>query len=366
MIRNDDGPTGAGRGFRSPFAAGVALAALSALAFGLSTPLVERFGRGVGPFATAALLYGGACLAMLVRRRRGAAREAPIRVRHLPRLAAVALAGAVVAPACLAWGLQRTGSLVGALLLNLEAAFTVALARAVYAEPLGRRMALAVTTMVAAGLVLVLAELTASAPREGAWQAWGVAALVAATLAWALDNTLTRPLADLDTGHVVAAKALLGALLSLAAAALLGEDAPSAAAAAGLFGCGAVGYGLSLRLYLLAQRRMGAGRTASVFALAPFVGATAGWALGDRPATAFTGLAALLFALGAYLHVTEGHGHRHLHEPLVHEHLHRHDDGHHTHAHPEPVPEAHSHWHVHEPIAHDHPHAPDLHHTHRH
>jgi hypothetical protein len=127
-----------------------------------------------------------------------------------------------------------------------------------------------------------------------------------------------------------------------------------------------VGYGLSLRLYLLAQRRIGAGRTASAFALAPFVGAAAGWALGDRPATLFTGLAALLFALGAYLHATEGHAHGHVHEPLAHEHLHRHDDGHHTHAHREPVPEPHSHWHVHAPLAHDHPHAPDLHHSHRH
>jgi drug/metabolite transporter (DMT)-like permease len=41
-------------------------------------------------------------------------------------------------------------------------------------------------------------------------------------------------------------------------------------------------YGLSLRFYLLAQRNFGAARTASVFSLAPFIGAVLAALLGDR------------------------------------------------------------------------------------
>jgi drug/metabolite transporter (DMT)-like permease len=46
----------------SPMAAGVALAAAAAVAFGLTTPLVARAGAGLGPFTASALLYGGAAI----------------------------------------------------------------------------------------------------------------------------------------------------------------------------------------------------------------------------------------------------------------------------------------------------------------
>lgn len=45
-----------------------------------------------------------------------------------------------------------------------------------------------------------------------------------------------------------------------------GEPAPASGAVLSLLALGATGYGLSLRLYLLAQRRIGAARTGSVFA----------------------------------------------------------------------------------------------------
>lgn len=64
--------------------------------------------------------------------------------------------------------------------------------------------------------------------------------------------------------------ALQGGLLALLAA-LLGEPMPAMNAALALLADGAVGYGLSLRFYLLAQRAFGAARTGSVFAFAPFV-----------------------------------------------------------------------------------------------
>ena len=133
-----------------------------------------------------------------------------------------------------------------------------------------------------------------------------------------------------------------------------------------LLACGATGFGLSLRFYLLAQRRIGAGRTGSVFALAPFVGVGAAWALGDRSGNLVTVLSGGFFGFGVYLHLTEAHGHQHTHTPLEHEHVHRHDDGHHDHPHAPPVEGEHSHAHRHDRRSHDHPHAPDLHHRHEH
>src|SRR5439155_13663594 len=128
----------------------------------------------------------------------------------------------------------------------------------------------------------------------------------------------------------------------------------------------ATGYGLSLRLYLRAQRQLGAARTGSIFAAAPFVGAAVALALGERSATIETAIAGCLLAAGVALHVTEQHHHLHAHDALEHEHAHRHDDGHHDHHHDAPVVGEHSHPHRHEPVTHDHDHAPDVHHDHRH
>src|SRR6185312_5880553 len=114
-----------------PFARGVLLALLAAAAFGATTPLVRLFGAGAGPFVTAALLYGGAAVASLLAR---GGEGAPLRKANAPRLVAIALAGAVIAPACLAWGLQRTSAVSGSLMLNLEAVFTALLARALFRE----------------------------------------------------------------------------------------------------------------------------------------------------------------------------------------------------------------------------------------
>ena len=46
-----------------PALRGGLLALLAAVLFGISTPLVQRAGTGLGPLATAALLYAGAALA---------------------------------------------------------------------------------------------------------------------------------------------------------------------------------------------------------------------------------------------------------------------------------------------------------------
>lgn len=346
---------------RSPIATGVLLATFAALAFGVTMPVVAWAGRGLGPFSTAALLYGGAAAAALLLRAVSPSSGAPLRRGDLRRVVAVAVVGGAIAPTLLAWGLQRAGATVGSLLLNLEAVFTVLLARAFFREPIGPRVAIAVAVMAAGGAALTLDAST--------WTSWGVVGVIAvagATLAWAADNTLTRPLAEREPLDVVAAKGGLGAVITTVAALLAGESRPSWTAAAALLACGATGYGLSLRLYLLAQRRIGAGRTGSVFALAPFVGAALAFALGDRAAGAWTAVAAALFGTGVWLHLTERHRHAHRHPPVEHDHVHRHDDDHHLHDHDPPVVGEHAHPHRHDALEHVHEHAPDIHHDHEH
>jgi drug/metabolite transporter (DMT)-like permease len=349
---------------RYPLLAGVGLALASAVTFGLTTPIVARFGTGVGAFWTAALLYAGAAGIALLSRVVVVGSGRALSRADAPRLLAVAACGAAFAPTLLAWGLSRAGATASSLLLNFEAAFTVLLARVLYRETFGRRVRVALALMLAGGCLVVLDSARASAAEPV--QALGLLAVLAATGFWAADNTLTRGLAEQKPLDVVAAKGTLGSVATVSLALLLGEPRPTSSQAVALLGCGATGYGLSLSLYILAQRRIGAGRTGSVFALGPFVGAAFAWLLGDRAAGPATWLAAAAFGLGVYLHLTEGHAHRHVHEALEHEHAHRHDDGHHDHLHDPPFVGEHTHPHRHERREHEHDHEPDVHHAHPH
>jgi drug/metabolite transporter (DMT)-like permease len=343
-----------------PALRGGLLALLAAALFGISTPLVQRFGEGLGAFSTAALLYAGAAAVGLLSRQR-IEREARLQRTDLPRLLAMAAFGAVLGPVALAWGLQNTSGTSASLMLTLEALFTAVLAWRLYRETMGGRVWAAMLLLLAGGMVLVLDQ-----GRAGNAQLLGLLAVLLATAAWGVDNTLSRALAERDPGQVVLAKAALGATATSLLAVLLGEPLPSAGAAAALFAVGATGYGLSLRFYLLAQRAFGAARTGSVFAFAPFIGAAVAVALGDRSASGWMALGSLLMLAGVVLHLAESHGHDHVHEALEHEHAHRHDDGHHDHVH-DPMPTgAHSHVHRHEPMRHAHAHVPDAHHLHHH
>ncbi len=343
---------------RGSLTRGIGLAVAAAVSFGAATPFLQRFGRDVGVFTTAALLYTGAALASFLRGRAHA--EARVRRADAPRLAAVAVLGACIAPVFLVWGLQRTSGTSASLMLNLEAGFTVALGRILYREHLGTRVVVAALLIALGGALLILDHGLGSDARS-----LGLLAVLAASLAWALDNALGKPLAERDVGVVVRIKCALGASLSAVLAIGRGEAFPWSLAAVGILGCGAIGYGASLRLYLLAQRKLGAARTASVFAVAPFVGAMMAWSMGDHVGIRFA-LAAALMLVGVWLHVTERHEHEHHHLALEHDHAHTHDDGHHDHAH-DPMPlEPHAHPHRHEPRSHVHPHTPDAHHSHPH
>ena len=335
----------------------------AALLFGASTPLVQRFGAGIGSFTTAALLYAGAALVGALLRRPVTA-EARVRRADAPRLAWMALFGAVIGPVALAWGLQRTSGAGASLMLTLEAVFTAVLAWLWYRETLDRRVVGALVLLTLGGMLLV-----AEGAGVGATPLLGLLAVLAATAAWGVDNTLSRGVATRDPGQVVMFKGALGALATTLLGLLVGEPLPGLWPALALLLVGATGYGLSLRFYLLAQRAFGAARTGSVFAIAPFVGALLAFGLGERSGSVWMLAAAVLMAAGIVLHLAERHAHEHAHDAEDHEHAHHHDDGHHgLHDHlPEtPATNEHSHRHQHAPVRHTHAHVPDEHHAHRH
>jgi drug/metabolite transporter (DMT)-like permease len=195
----------------------------------------------------------------------------------------------------------------------------------------------------------------------------GPVAILGACVAWGIDNNLTRKVSLADPLQIVELKGIVAGPFNFVLALLAGATIPVSpilllAAIAGFFG-----YGVSLVLYVLALRQLGAARTSAYFSMAPFLGGVISVvALGDSVTPALC-IAGGLMGLGVWLHATEHHEHAHIHELTLHTHPHTHDEHHgHIHNPGDPPGEPHTHWHEHSPIKHAHPHTPDMHHDHQH
>ena len=347
------------------------LAALAAAAlFGAGTPFAKLLLGQTSPWMLAALLYLGSGIGLWLMRVARRSDRAPLTRREGFWLAGAVIAGGMVGPVLLMVGLARMPASGAALLLNMEGVLTALIAWFVFRENVDRRIALGMACIVAGSVAL-------SWPAEGLQGLtpavlWPAAAVLAACLAWAVDNNLTRKVSLGDASWIAMVKGLAAGATNLALALALDPGARLPAwhvlMAAGLLGFAS--YGASLALFVVGLRHLGTARTGAYFSIAPFFGALLAFALLHEPVTAQWLAASALMAVGLALHLTEHHAHRHQHDTQEHSHAHSHgpDDLHHQHDHGE-VPSAgseHVHWHRHEPIAHSHAHFPDAHHQHRH
>ena len=344
---------------------GIMFALASAMLFGISTPLAKALVATTSPLLLAGLLYAGSgfglALVMAIRRvsTRGSSASVP-GVEEWRSLAAAIFFGGLLGPAALMYGLVTSAASIASLLLNLEAVFTALLAWFLFRENFDRRIALGMAAIVAGGALLVWV------PGQRAGASLGLLLIIAACFCWALDNNLTRKVSASDAVVVACAKGLVAGAVNIGLALLLGAKLPTLAALGDAMSVGFFGYGVSLVLFVLALRHLGAARTSAYFSVAPFFGAALSLLLVGDPITWQLAFAGLLMATGVWLHLTERHEHLHRHAPQEHTHPHVHDE-HHQHSHHSwDGAEPHTHTHRHAPIVHAHPHYPDLHHRHPH
>ena len=343
---------------------GIPLALASAVLFGASTPFAKLLLGLVDPWLMAGLLYLGAGLGLAVLHLlRGILRlpaiEAPLRRSDVPWLGAVILMGGVLGPLLLMLGLAHTEAAAASLLLNLEGLATMGLAWVVFHEYVDRRLLL--------GAFSILAGAALLSWQGGASFHWSGLLIAGACLCWGIDNNLTRKLSSSDPVQIAMLKGLVAGTVNLTLAVWQGATLPSTGIVLAVGVVGLLGYGVSLALFVLGLRYLGAARTGAYFSLAPFVGAILAIPMLGEPLSVQLFVAGCLMGFGLWLHLAEQHEHEHAHELLEHEHRHSHDVHHqHEHAPNDPQGEPHSHWHRHAALVHRHPHYPDLHHRHGH
>ncbi len=344
---------------------GVPAAFAAAILFGAGTPLAKLLLANVSPWLLAGLLYLGSGLGLFLYRLLARAGAVHLMRHEVPWFLGAVVAGGVIGPVLLMWGLSHMPASGVSLLLNAEGVFTALLAWFAFKENFDRRIMLGMGAIVAGALVL-------SWPGEVRFAGvWPSLAVLGACLAWGIDNNLTRKVSLSDATWIAAVKGLVAGSVNLLLAFAVGSHLPGWPVLGLALVLGFLAYGVSLALFVLALRHLGSARTGAYFSIAPFIGALLALALGE-PLTLNLIIAALFMAVGLGLHLSEHHQHDHVHPELEHEHEHQHNhDEHHLHDHTETdlavaANMRHSHWHRHAPLTHHHAHFPDAHHQHRH
>lgn len=340
-------------------------AALGAAAlFGASTPYAKQFVGDMSALLLAGLLYLGSGIGLLVLRviRDRGWRNSGLARGEWPWLLGAIACGGVAGPTLLMLGLARMSAASASLLLNLEGVLTALLAWVVFKENADRRIVTGMLLILIGGLVLSWPG-TQLAGGDG-WL--GAALIVGACLCWALDNNLTRQVSNSDALFIACIKGLTAAMVNIGLAFVIGQSLPPWTVTGPVMLIGFLGYGLSLTLFVVALRDLGAARTGAYFGAAPFMGAAIAIGVFNESTSPLFWVAGLLMAVGIWLHLTERHEHMHPHEPLQHGHRHSHDAHHQHHAEGWDEQEPHDHVHTHAPLLHSHPHFPDTHHRHEH
>jgi drug/metabolite transporter (DMT)-like permease len=333
--------------------------ALAAAAlFGASTPACKLLVERLGTFELAGLLYLGAALGTAPAALRSPWRTA--RAAHgLRRLSISVLFGGVLGPLFLLAALDRAPAASVALWLALESVATALVGRMLFHERLGRSGWGAVAVVTASAAVL------AAPSGVSAGTAAALAAL--ACLCWGVDNNAASVIDSFTPAQIAFVKGLAAGTVNFAIGRTLATHPISLAPSALALGIGALGYGLSLALYVASAQQLGPSRSQLVFSTAPLWGAVGAALIVGERLQPLHAAAAGLMVLGMWLLYRDRHEHEHGHAALTHSHAHRHDDGHHAHAHSDlPASAWHTHEHTHDEQRHAHAHVSDLHHRHEH
>jgi drug/metabolite transporter (DMT)-like permease len=204
----------------------------------------------------------------------------------------------IVAPILMMYGFRINSAANTALLNNFEIVATALIALLFFREKVGKRLWAAIALVEAASILLSLDNTSAT---EALRFSKGSLLVLGATVYWGLENNCTRRIADKDPMEIVTVKGFGSGLGALCIALSLGEAFPAWKHLAILLSLGYVAYGLSIFFYTHAQRGIGAAKTSTYYALAPFIGAFLSVVILGEPIGWIFIVATVVMAAGCWL-----------------------------------------------------------------
>ncbi|MBQ7374890.1 MAG: DMT family transporter [Clostridia bacterium] len=282
---------------------GILLAILAAALYAISTPVSKVLLEFIPSTLLAGLLYLGAGVGMgilgagltLAKKRQD---EKRLDRSDLPYTVGMIVLD-IAAPILLLLGLTTATAENVSLLNNFEIVATALIALLFFGEKISPRLRWAIGLITLASAILSFENIAALDFSLGSLF------VLLAAVCWGLENNCTRRLSEKDPLQIVVVKGLCSGAGSLIIGFALGQRAYDALAIFGALLLGFVAYGLSIFVYVYAQRHIGAAKTSAYYAIAPFIASALSLLIfRDMPNITFF-IAAVVMAVGSYLAAKE-------------------------------------------------------------
>ena len=267
-------------------------ALLAAVLFAISTPLSKKLMENIPPSFMAAFLYLGAGVGVGVMYIFNYKNEdKSLRLDKSDLKYTISMIGLdILAPLLLMVGIKIGSASNASLLENFEIVATSLIALIIFKEKVSYRLWIAIFFIIISSLILTFNGKTSLDFSIGS------IFVLLATISWGLENNCTKKISEKSTYQIVTLKGIFSGLGSLFIGFLLKEKIINYKYILLAMILGYVAYGLSIFLYVRAQRDLGASKTSAYYSVAPFIGAFLAFLInGERPDEKF--LVALIFMI---------------------------------------------------------------------
>ena len=325
----------------------VILALLAAIFYAINTPFSKVLLNKIPPTFMASFLYLGAGIGvgiMYLFRSKNEDKYERLNKTDFPYTIGMIVLD-IMAPIFLMIGIN-IGSVSNASLLgNFEIVATTLIALLIFKEKVTSKLWIAIGFITVSSIVLSI---------EGSVSfqfSLGSLFVILATCCWGLENNCTRKISDKSTYEIVLLKGFFSGGCAFIVALILGERIPEIKYIIIALLLGFVAYGLSIFMYIRAQRDLGAAKTSAYYAVAPFVGTFLAFIVNGEKLTLvyFIGLVFMIIGSMFIVYDTMVKYHIHSHSHTI---VHTHDGITHTHV----VVHEHGHRHFTSEEIHDHKH----------
>lgn len=278
-------------------------AILAAALYAISSPVSKILLVEIPPTMMASLLYLGAGLGMsvigLFRYKTGTLKkEMRLTKKEMPFTIGMVVLD-ILAPIFLMVGLTMTTPENVSLLNNFEIVATSLIALFIFKETISKRLWIAIGFITISSIILSFENINSLS------FSFGSIFVLLATVCWGLENNCTRMLSVKDPLQVVIIKGFGSGLGSLLISFIIKETSTNAVYIISTLLLGFVSYGLSIYLYVYAQRELGAAKTSAYYAIAPFIGVTLSFIIFLQIPTITFIIALLIMIVGTYFASTD-------------------------------------------------------------
>ena len=325
----------------------VILALLAAIFYAINTPFSKVLLNKIPPTFMASFLYLGAGIGvgiMYLFRSKNEDKYERLNKIDFPYTIGMIILD-IAAPVFLMIGINIGSASNASLLGNFEIVATTLIALLIFKEKVTSKLWVAIGFITVSSIVLSI---------EGAVSfqfSLGSLFVILATCCWGLENNCTRKISDKSTYEIVLLKGFFSGGCAFIVALILGERIPEIKYIIIALLLGFVAYGLSIFMYIKAQRDLGAAKTSAYYAVAPFVGTFLAFIVNGEKLTLtyFIGLVFMIIGSMFIVYDTMVKYHIHSHSHTI---VHTHDGITHMHV----VVHEHGHRHFASEEIHDHKH----------